>query len=420
MQSRCSKSPTPKCLCAVERRDACHVRLVLIGINYKTSTLEEREPLQLSREDLPRMGNALVSTANVLEAVSIATCNRIEFYLVLRDTVTAFDVVAGAYQSLLGTDITPLREKFYERTDGHAVRHLLRVAAGLNSMVLGETQIFGQIKQGYSVACSVKAGGKILHRLFHQAFRTGKKVREETSIGRGAVSVGGVAVRMLRERLAGNAHPSILFVGVNEMISIAAEHFSKGGYKTFAFANRTLQHARQLAEVYGGESHNLDHLPVLIAAADVLIACTGAATPVITREIIERAQAERQNHDGLLIMDLGVPRDVEPGVGELSGVELLDLDDMHSQTAENLEERATAIGPAEVIVETRLAQFIYWYEAVRLEPMYEGLGGAFEQIRTEELAALMDELPSEHRDTIDQFTIRLARRLLQAACRRSE
>jgi len=393
---------------------------VLIGINYKSSTLEEREPLQLNLDDLPRMGNVLVTTANVVEAVAIATCNRIEFYLVLRDTATAFDVVAGAYQTLRGIDITPLREKFYERTDGHAVRHLLRVAAGLNSMVLGETQIFGQIKQGYSQACSVKAAGKILHRLFHQAFRTGKKVREETSIGRGAVSVGGVAVRMLRERLSGNADPSILFVGVNEMISIAAEHFSKGGYSTFAFANRTLQHARQLTEVYGGTSHNLDQLPALISAADVLIACTGAATPVITREIIEQALVQRQNHNGLLIMDLGVPRDVEPRVGELPGIELLDLDDMHSQTVENLEERATAIGPAEVIVETRLAQFVYWYEAVRLEPMYEGLGEAFEHIRTEELAGLLDELPSEHRDTIDQFTIRLARRLLQAACRRSE
>jgi len=420
MQNQCSKMKTPACQGIAEKRDTGHARLVLVGINYKTSSLEEREPLQFEREELPRVDDLLISTAGVMEAVSICTCNRIEFYLVLRDTVSVFGVVAEMYRKFRDVDVSVLREKFYERTEAHAARHMLRVAAGLDSMVLGETQIFGQIKEGYSLACSVKSAGKILHRLFHQAFRTGKRVREQTTIGRSAVSVGGVAARVARERLSENPNPAILFVGANEMISLAAEHLRKAGYHRFVFANRTLEHAGKLADAFGGESFSLDDLGRRIGSADAVVVCTGAATPVVTRAMIEKAFAAVPDGKQLLIMDLGVPRDVQEEVGELAGVSLLDLDDLHQELNSGLAERATAIGPAEEIVEATLSQFLYWYEAVRLEPIYNGLGEAFEKIRAEELAGIGDECSPECREAVDRFSIRLMRRLLQAACRRSE
>ncbi len=420
MQSQLPKTEAPAGKCVPEKRETAHARLALVGIDYRTSTLEEREPLQLSREELPRVDDLLVSTAGVMEAVSVCTCNRIEFYLVLREAASAFDVVARMYRAHRGLDIFNLREKFYDRTEAHAARHLLRVAAGLNSMVLGETQIFGQIKQGYSLACSVKAAGKILHRLFHQAFRTGKHVREETAIGRGSVSVGGVAARMLKERLPEKADPAILFVGVNEMVSLAAEYFRKANYRRFVFASRTKDHAEQLANKYGGKGYSLDNLGRLIGSADILVACTGGSTPVISRALTAEALASAPHGKKLLIMDLGVPRDVEREVGDLRGVTLMDLDDIYQESSTSLAERTTAIGPAEEIVELKLSEFMYWYEAVRLEPIYNGLGDAFEKIRAEELAASGDAYSPECRDAIDRFSIRLIRRLLQAACRRSE
>jgi glutamyl-tRNA reductase len=170
------------CQGANEKTPACQLRagpvaLAVVGISHQTSTIEEREPLQLGRDELPQVDSSLVSLPGVHEATAICTCNRIEFYLVLRDAGAAGDVVAQMYRERRNLDLSSLRDTLYERVDGDAVRHLLRVAAGVDSMVLGETQIFGQIKQAYTQACSVKSAGKILHRLFHQAFRTGKRVR---------------------------------------------------------------------------------------------------------------------------------------------------------------------------------------------------------------------------------------------------
>ncbi len=419
MQGQCAKRKTPECCGDRVREPGVQARLAVVGIDYKTSSLREREPLQLAMEDLPRVNDLLVSTPGVMEVAAICTCNRIEFYLVLREKAAAWNVVAAMYEKYRAIDPTPLREKFYERTEAHAVRHILRLAAGLNSMVLGETQIFGQIKQAYSIACSIKSAGKILHRLFHQAFRTGKRVREETAIGRGAVSVGGVAARLVRERLGESANPRIVFIGVNDMITLAADHFRKAGYSRFSFVNRTREHAEKLAETFGGTAYALSEMRTLIGAADVVVACTGSATPLVTQDLVRQAigGASAQN---ILILDLGVPRDVEPAVGTLPGAVLLDLDSIQRELHSGLEERASAIGPAEDIVETKLEQFVYWYEAVRLEPIYNGMGEQFETIRAEELSSVTDDCPAGYREKIEQFSVRLARRLLQSACRRLE
>jgi len=402
-----------------DRASAIRPRLAVVGIDYKTSSLQEREPLQLAADDVLRVNDLLVSTPGVMEAVTVCTCNRIEFYLVLREKVEAYTAVAAMYEKYRGLDLAPLREKFFERTEVHAVRHILRLAAGLNSMVLGETQIFGQVKAAYSVACSVKSAGKILHRLFHQAFRAGKKVREDTAIGRGAVSVGSVAARLARDRLSDRPDPQILFVGVNDMIALAAEHFREAGYRRFSFCNRTREHAERLAGNFGGTVHLLNELPRMVGAADLIVACTGSSVPLITCEIVHEAFGGRPDRN-VVVLDLGVPRDVEPAVGGLSGVTLLDLDAIHRELSIGLEGRASAIGPAEDIIEDKVDQFVYWYDAVRREPQYNELGRKFEEIPTEELGLALDDCPPEFRGKIEQFSLRLARRLLQSTCRRAE
>jgi glutamyl-tRNA reductase len=400
-------------------REGEHARLAVVGIDYKTSTLQDREPLQLALEELPQVDELLFSHPGVMEAVAVCTCNRIEFYLVLREKTAAFEVVAAMYREYRQLDLAPLREKFYERTEEHAARHISRLAAGLNSMVLGETQIFGQVKKAYSTACSVKAAGKILHRLFHQAFRTGKQVRDETTIGRGSASVGGVAARIVRKRLAEQFNPVILFIGVNEMIALAAEHLSKADYSHYIFANRTVDRARRMVERFGGRACALEELAAQVEAADVVISCTGSAEPVLTRSLVKQARDQAGNEE-ILIMDLGVPRDIEESAADLPGVTVLDLDTIHRELAANLEQRALAIKPAEEIVEARVEQFMYWYEAVRREPIYNGLGRQFEEIRAEELTAALTACPAECHAAMEKFSIHLVRRLLQQACRHAE
>ena len=419
MPSQCSEEKIPACQLRADTPKPIAARLALVGINHQTSTLEEREPLQLGRDELPPVDNLLISADGVREAAAVCTCNRIEFYLVLRETTDPFAVVAEVYRKHRYLDVSPLRERFYLRTEAEVVRHLLHVAAGLNSMVLGETQIFGQIKQGYSQACAVKSAGKILHRLFHQAFRTGKKVREETAIGQGVVSVGGVAARMVKERMEPSADPQIVFVGANDIISLAAEHLRGAGYRNFTFANRTREHAEPLAKAYGGALSPLADLGKLIRSADVVISCTGAVPPLISRNLVDQSRGESGKTE-LLILDLGVPRDVEPEAGNLPGVVLVDLDVMNRELTSGLAERAAAIKPAQDIVEQKLAEFMYWYEPVRQEPMYNGLADAFEKIRMEELTATDCDRSAESRVATDEFSLRLVRRLLQTVSRRTE
>ncbi len=394
-----------------------HARLVLVGIDYKSSSIQEREPMQLTTDELPRVDDLLISVPGVLEAATICTCNRIEFYMVVRSSVTPFDVIVELYRTYRSIDIAPFREMFFERFDNLAVRHLARLTAGLNSMVLGETQIFGQVKKAYSTACSVKSAGKILHRLFHQAFRAGKRIREATIIGRRPVSVGGVAARLISERLPEDSAPRVLFIGASEMISLAAEHFRKAGFEQFTFANRTLSHAEKLADAFNGNALELNQLPTSISDVDVVVACTGSPSPVVTKaHYADRSESAPPQ----LIIDLGVPRDVEPAVRDLPGVTVYDLDDIHRELNAGIEDRESAIAPAEAIVEDKVSQFSYWYEAVRLEPMYNGLGDTFEKARQEELARAKDEYPPSCIVALEEFSVRITRRLLQATGRHGD
>ncbi len=391
-----------------------HARLVLVGIDYKSASIQEREPMQLTPDDIPRVDDLLISFPGVLEAATVSTCNRIEFYMVVRSSVTPFEVVVELYRTYRSIDVTLSREMFFERYDNLAVRHLARLTAGLNSMVLGETQIFGQVKKAYSTACSVKSAGKILHRLFHQAFRAGKRVREETIIGKRPVSVGGVAARLISERVPEGRAPRVLFIGASEMISLAAEHLRKVGFERFIFANRTVAYAERLASAFGGNAITLEQLGSEIADVDVVVSCTGSSLPVVTKlHYGDRSDGAKAQ----LVIDLGVPRDIDFAVRELPAITVYDLDDIHRELNTGMEDRESAIVPAEAIVEDKVSQFVYWYEAVRLDPMYNGLGDAFERIRVEELMHAKDEYPPSCSVALDEFSIRLARRLLQAAGR---
>ncbi|UCE66348.1 MAG: hypothetical protein JSU85_16145, partial [Candidatus Zixiibacteriota bacterium] len=239
--------------------------LILCGINHKNSTSEERGGIQIGSDEIAEAQSLFASMPGVMESTILATCNRIEFYFVRDTDDDPFELIRSFYKQFRNIDISNLSEKFYAKKGRHVARHLFEVSAGMDSMVLGENEILGQTKAAYSSACSVKAAGRVIHRMFHQAFRAGKQVRADTEMGKGACSVSMAAVALAKTKIDNSARPDILFIGFNKMIGLAASAFAKSHHGRFLFANRTVSRIEDLSKKYDAESHSLERLAELIA-----------------------------------------------------------------------------------------------------------------------------------------------------------
>lgn len=391
-------------------------RLVVCGTSHKASSLEEREPLQLGTEDIAKANALFAGQPEIMESAIVSTCNRVEFYFVTARDREPLDTVASFYHEFKGLDITPFSRLMYTKKGRHAADHLFRVAAGIDSMVVGENQILGQVKDAYSSACAVKAAGKIIHRLFHQAFRVGKRVRTDTGVGKGACSVSTAAVEMLEDVLEPHKNPTLLFVGVNQMIRLAAKRLGQTGEARLLFANRTAEKAVEFASGFGADGFGLDRLPELIARADVIITCTSSPDPIITRPVM--ADALNHRREGrLVIVDMAVPRDVDVPKDWNSSVEVKDLEDIKRFVDARQHQRELAIPQAEEIIERRLDEFDYWYGHVLHEPIYNGRANVIDTIREEELAPILKKLPSELHNELNQAARRIIDRVVKVAKR---
>lgn len=391
-------------------------QLVVCGLNHKCAPLAEREPLQIGPEALPRAVAHLGTLPGVMESVIVSTCNRVELYTVLDQSRDPVETAAAFYESFAGRRIDHLRANFYVRRDRDAAVHLFRVAAGLDSLVVGENQIAGQLKSAYSSSCAVKGAGKIMHRLFHQAFRVGKAVRTDTAMGRSACSIAGACALLLKPKIAQLQEPAVLFVGVNQMIALAADNLSKSGCGRMIFANRTREKAVEIAAGYGGTGHGLDELPALLAEADFVVTCTGAPRAVIDEPMLLGALAARKGRK-LTIMDMAVPRDVEYAGEERPDLEITDLDDLKRFVESRCQEAGRAIPEAEAIVEQKLGEFMYWYSHVLQEPIYNNVEARCEAIRREEFGPLLAGLDPALRGAVEMASRRLVNRLMQIKIR---
>ncbi len=393
----------------------CTWQLVVCGLNHKSSALEQREPLQVNREETARANATLCDLPGVRESVFLSTCNRIEFYMVIDRDSSAFAIAVEFYRQLRDLDVTTLQEQFYVHKDKHAADHLFHVTAGLDSMVVGENEILGQVKEAYSSACNVKSAGKVMHRLFHQAFRIGKQVRSDTELGLGACSISTSTIDMLKPHLEELEKPVILFVGLNQMITLAATRLKRRGYDRFRFANRTPERAVEFAEQHNATGHGLDELPGLLARADFVITCTGSGEPVITDDMIDTA-VETTPGKKLVIADMAVPRDVDLKRRH-PGVICYNLEGVKNHVENQQSRREEAVPDAEHIVDRKLDQFMYWFEHIRHEPIYNGLNEIFETIRREEMKRVVKNLPPDSRDAVERATRRLVERISQIKAR---
>jgi glutamyl-tRNA reductase len=390
--------------------------LYVCGINHKTSSAGEREPLQLSRDGMAAANSSFGSLRGILETAIVSTCNRIEFYFVADRTEDPFESAKLFYQQEKGANIESNRKAFYAKKDRHAADHLMRVAAGIDSMVIGENQILGQLKDAYSLACSVKSAGKVIHRLFHQAFRAGKQARTDTEIGTGICSVSGAAMEIVAKKFGRFNKPAVLFVGVNQMIALSAKSISSMNCGRLIFANRTFEKAAELARKYDAEAYPLDMLDRLLPQVGIVVSCTSAQEPIITRNMINgsfRAVAAKS----MLMVDLALPRDIELQNGDINGIEVIDLDYVKNYLKDHRQRNEEAIPQVEEIIQRRVDEFMYWCDHVRNEPLYNGLGEHAEALKRQELAAVLPKLTPELREEVDRAVARIIERLVNTKLR---
>src|SRR5690606_34476699 len=300
--------------------------LVAIGINHQTAPVELRERVAFAEHALPGALAALRALPGVREAVLLSTCNRTELYAVAEDDGRALEAWLATHPSA-GDAGTDLRPYLYRHEGTEAVRHLFRVATGLDSLVLGEPQILGQVKQAWAAARQAGALGGQLDRLFQQAFVAAKRARTDTRIGANPVSIASTAVRLAQASFARPEDAVVLLVGAGETIELVARHLAQAKVKRLLVANRTLVHAQELASRHGGVALPLEELERHLAEADIVCSATASRDPVIRRAHVASALAQRR-HRPMLLLDLAVPRDIEPGVAGLQDAFLYTIDDL--------------------------------------------------------------------------------------------
>jgi glutamyl-tRNA reductase len=354
--------------------------LFAVGLNHQSAPLEIREQIAFPAETLTPALQQLASSKAVDEVAILSTCNRTEIYC-RTASPTAVEDWLSHYHSL---ERHRVANYLYHLQQDAAVAHAFRVASGLDSMVLGEAQILGQMKDAVRTAAEAGTLGWLLNKLFQQTFAVAKEVRTQTEIGANSVSMAAASVR-LAERVFGELKPlSVLFVGAGEMIELCATHFAAQQPKRIAVANRTLERAQTLATKLGGSAFTLGELPEQLAHYDIVVSSTASTLPIIGKGLMERVVKARR-HQPIVMVDLAVPRDVEAEVGELDDVYLYSVDDLAGIVREGVEARKSAVGDAETIINARVQEFHRWLSARDAVPTIKQLREHADRLRATEL-----------------------------------
>jgi len=389
------------------------VNLFLVGISHKTAPLELRECLAPPPEQVEPWLRQCVALDGVREAFLVSTCNRVEA-LVAADGDAAAEQVRRWLGQGRPVDPAALQAALYEHTGEDAVRHLFRVASSLDSLVVGEPQILGQIKEAYRQATAAGTSRTVLNRLLHKTFQVAKKVRSQTNIGGAAVSISYAAVELAKKIFDDLAGLSALVIGAGEMAELAVEHLMNQGVQRVLVANRTLERAVELAARWRGEALGLADLPQVLEQVDIVIASTASPEPVITADMARRALRARRGRP-VFFIDIAVPRDVEPAVGEQDGCFVYDIDDLTSVVEANRATRADAAQAAERIVAAEVVKFMTWLGGLEAVPTISALTAKGEGLRQAELARTLRDLNGiapEQAAAIDRLTQALVKKLL--------
>jgi glutamyl-tRNA reductase len=359
--------------------------IVLVGLNHKTAPVDLREKLAFSEADCSHALRNLVDGEAVREALIVSTCNRVEVVGSVSNRQT-FDITKRITWFLGNARSIPesvFRAHTYSHFDDDAVRHLFRVASSLDSMVVGEPQILGQVRQAYATAVEAGTAGRVLNRLVHQTLRVAKRIRTETGIAASAVSISYMAVELGRKIFGDLTQSTVLLVGAGEMAELSARHLLNAGVKRLLVSNRTLENTYRIAEKLGAEAVNLPEMPNRLHEADIIICSTGAPEYLIKKEMARAALEKRRNRPAFYI-DISVPRNIDPAVGRISNLFLFDIDDLEAVIASNIREREREAQRAELIVDAEVLRFQQSLRNLKIGPTLGALKKKLDDIAGQE------------------------------------
>jgi glutamyl-tRNA reductase len=401
-------------------------RLLLLGLNHATAPLEVREKVTFSGDGRDRAVDALRAQFPDAEITLLSTCNRVELYAAreLHGRPRAEEMIEFL-ANFHGVDAAVFAQHLYQKSDKDVIAHLFTVAASLDSMVLGETQILGQVRDAYDAARERGATGALLNPLFQRALATGKEVMSATAIGEGRISVASVAVDYARRIYDSFSDKVVLIVGGGEMANLVLQSFAQLAPKRLLICNRSPDRAAELAQKFNGQAVPFENLNDHLIAADIVVSSTGASQAIITaKQIASLRKAMR--YRPIFMIDIALPRDIEPAVGEIENVYLYNIDDLQQVVSGTMEQRKEAVEAARAIVTRQVDGFVAWHRAREMGPMIDRLSKRYHQLAAEELTRTMNKMQNigdAERAHLEELTRRIVNKLLHdpiTMLRRSE
>ncbi|CAH2032374.1 glutamyl-tRNA reductase [Trichlorobacter ammonificans] len=390
------------------------MNIIVVGLSHKTASVDIREKVAFSPNSIEEPLRALCRLEGIVEGIIVSTCNRVEIYATTRDIAGGLARLRRFLADYHRIPYDTLEPHLYSYHGEDAIRHVFRVASSLDSMVVGEPQILGQIKTSYGYAAEYKTSGVILNRFLHKAFSVAKRVRTETRIASSAVSVSFAAVELAKKIFGSLAGKTVLLIGAGEMCELAARHFLTNGAKGVLVTNRTFERAQRLAEEFEGEAIPFEELFSHLHRADIVLTSTGATHFIITPTDLE-AVIRRRRMQPMFMIDIAVPRDIDPAVNDLDAIYLYDMDDLQQVVAANLEGRRQEADKAEAIIAEEIAQFYKWVATLEVTPTIVALRNRFDELRRTEVERTLlawKDAPPEAARRLDALTAALINKIL--------
>ena len=390
--------------------------IIVVGLSHKTAAIEVREKLNFPESTLPDALRKLMAYEGIRESLIVSTCNRVEIYASVQESTSGIERVKQFISDYHGLSREALEKSLYVYPDAQGVRHTFRVASSLDSMVLGEAQILGQLKDAFDIALKTKTTSTILNKLIKKAISVAKRVRTETKLAEGAVSISSAAVELAKKIFGELEGKNVMLLGAGEMAELAAQHLLGNGVKNIMVANRTFERAEELAKEFKGDAIRFEHFPDALMMVDILICATGAPNYVVNRDMASRALKERR-HKPIFMIDISNPRNIDPEVDKVDNVYLYDIDDLQSKVDVNTEGRAREAERAEEIVSQEVETYLAWERALDAVPTIVDLREKVEDVRKRELEKALGSLngiTDDQKRAVEAMSQAIVNKLLHA------
>ena len=390
--------------------------IIVVGLSHKTAPIEVREKLNFPESTLPDALRKLMTYEGVRESLIVSTCNRVEIYAYVQDSAKGIDRIKQYISDYHGLTREALERSLYVYPDAQGVRHTFRVASSLDSMVVGEAQILGQLKDAFDIALKTKTTSTIMNKLIKKAISVAKRVRTETRLAEGAVSISSAAVELAKKIFGDLVGKTVMLLGAGEMAELAAQHLLGNGVKNIMVANRTFERAEELAKEFKGDAIRFEHFPDSLVMVDILICATGAPNYVVRREMVSRALKERR-HKPIFLIDISNPRNIDPDVDKVDNVYLYDIDDLQSKVDVNTEGRSKEALRAEELVTLEVETYLQWERALDAVPTIVDLREKVEDVRKRELdkaLGSLNEISEDQKRAVEAMSQAIVNKLLHA------